>query len=168
MKGSRYCTCYHKTSIYCGLWPNYFKMVWFALNICWFVGFHGYLDMKLIYEKLVYILPNLFYEFTNNISRMIRRSGEPWCMQMIEFFPRSCGLWHGEGWLNCKKAATSENQGQMLGIIYGLRGVCLVIGWGRVDDLSFFDYSSPSCFFLIEFHSYFSISYKILTDYVYY
>ena len=29
---------------------------------------------------------------------------------------------------------------------------------GRVDDLSFFDYLSPFCFLLIEFHSSFSIS----------
>ena len=39
---------------------------------------------------------------------------------------------------------------------------------GRVDDLSFFDYLSPFCFLLIKFHYYFSISYKILPDYVYY
>ena len=39
---------------------------------------------------------------------------------------------------------------------------------GRVDDLSFFDYLSPFCFLLIEFHGTFSISYKILPDYVYY
>ena len=38
---------------------------------------------------------------------------------------------------------------------------------GRVDDLSFFDYLSPFCFLLIEFHCYFYISYKILPDYVY-
>ena len=39
---------------------------------------------------------------------------------------------------------------------------------GRVDDLSFFDYLSSFCFLLIEFHCSFSISYKILPDYVYY
>ena len=39
---------------------------------------------------------------------------------------------------------------------------------GRVDDLSFFDYLSPFCFLLIEFQCSFSISYKILPDYVYY
>ena len=39
---------------------------------------------------------------------------------------------------------------------------------GRVDDLSFFDYLSPFCFLLIEFHCSFSISYKILPDYAYY
>ena len=33
---------------------------------------------------------------------------------------------------------------------------------------SFFDYSSPFCFLLIEFHHAFSISYKILLYYVYY
>ena len=43
---------------------------------------------------------------------------------MIEFFPRSCGLSHGEGGkplydaggVNCEKGATTENQGQMPGI----------------------------------------------------
>ena len=39
---------------------------------------------------------------------------------------------------------------------------------GRVDNLSFFDYLSPFCFLLIEFHCSFSIYYKILPDYVYY
>ena len=39
---------------------------------------------------------------------------------------------------------------------------------GGVDDLSFFDYLSPLCFLLIEFQCTFSISYKILPDYVYY
>ena len=39
---------------------------------------------------------------------------------------------------------------------------------GRVDDFSFFDYSSPFCFLLLEFNCIFSTSYKILTDYVYY
>ena len=42
------------------------------------------------------------------------------------------------------------------------------INRGRVDDSSFFDYLSPFCFLLIEFHCSFSISYKILPDYVYY
>ena len=37
-----------------------------------------------------------------------------------------------------------------------------------MDELSFFDYLSPFCFLLIEFHCSFSISYKILPDYVYY
>ena len=36
---------------------------------------------------------------------------------------------------------------------------------GRVDDLSFFDCSSPFVFLLIEFH--FSISFKMLPCYVY-
>ena len=39
---------------------------------------------------------------------------------------------------------------------------------GRVDDLSFFEYLSPFCFFSIEFHCTFSISYKILQYFVYY
>ena len=39
---------------------------------------------------------------------------------------------------------------------------------GRVDNLSFFEYLSPFCFMLIEFHCTFSISYKILPYYVYY
>ena len=39
---------------------------------------------------------------------------------------------------------------------------------GRVDDLSFFDYLSSFCFLLIEFHCTFTISYKILPDYVHY
>ena len=39
---------------------------------------------------------------------------------------------------------------------------------GRVDDLSFFDYLSPFCFLLIEFHCTFSISYKMLQSFVYY
>ena len=39
---------------------------------------------------------------------------------------------------------------------------------GRVDDLSFFDYLSPLCFLLIEFHCTFSMSYKILQYFVYY
>ena len=39
---------------------------------------------------------------------------------------------------------------------------------GRVDDLSFFDYSNPFCFLSIEFHYTFSISYKILPYFVYY
>ena len=39
---------------------------------------------------------------------------------------------------------------------------------GRVDYFSFFDCSSPFCFLIIEFHCTFSISYKILTNYVYY
>ena len=33
------------------------------------------------------------------------------------------------------------------------------LGRGRVDDLSFFEYLSPFCFLLIEFHCTFSISY---------
>ena len=37
-----------------------------------------------------------------------------------------------------------------------------------MDDLSFFDYLSPFCFLLIEFLCTFSISYKILSDSVYY
>ena len=36
-----------------------------------------------------------------------------------------------------------------------------------MDDLSFFDYLSPFCFLLIEFHCSFSISYKILPDYMF-
>ena len=39
--------------------------------------------------------------------------------------------------------------------------------WGRVDDLSFFDYLSPFCF-LSEFQDTFSNSYKIPTNYVYF
>ena len=39
---------------------------------------------------------------------------------------------------------------------------------GRMDDLSFFNYLSTFCFLLNEFHCSFSISYKILPDYVYY
>ena len=39
---------------------------------------------------------------------------------------------------------------------------------GRVDDLSFFDYLSPFCFLLIEFHCSFFMSYKILPDYICY
>ena len=39
---------------------------------------------------------------------------------------------------------------------------------GRVDDFSFFEYLSPFCFLSIEFHSDFSISYKILQYFVYY
>ena len=39
---------------------------------------------------------------------------------------------------------------------------------GRVDDLSFFEYLSSFCFLSIEFHSTFSISYKILPHFVYY
>ena len=37
---------------------------------------------------------------------------------------------------------------------------------GRVDDLSFFEYLSPFCFLLIEFHCTFSISYKRLPHFV--
>ena len=36
----------------------------------------------------------------------------------------------------------------------------------RVDDFSFFDCSSPFCFLLIVFHHDFSISYIVLTFYV--
>ena len=43
----------------------------------------------------------------------------------------------------------------------------LLIGTGRVDDISFFDCSSPFCFLLIEFHWTFSIFYNILTNYFY-
>ena len=39
---------------------------------------------------------------------------------------------------------------------------------GRVDDLSFFDCSSPFCFLSIGFHFTFSISYKILPYLIYY
>ena len=39
---------------------------------------------------------------------------------------------------------------------------------GRVDDLSFFEYLSPCCFLLIEFHCSFFISYEILPYFVYY
>ena len=39
---------------------------------------------------------------------------------------------------------------------------------GRVDDFLFFDCSSPFCFLLIEFHCTFSVSYKILANFVYY
>ena len=39
--------------------------------------------------------------------------------------------------------------------------------WGRVDDFSFFACGSP-IFLLIEFHWTFALSYKILTNYVYY
>ena len=51
-----------------------------------------------------------------------------------------------------------------------ITGVGCYLGnlWGRVDDLSFFDYLSPICFLLIEFHGTFSISSKILKYYVYY
>ena len=38
---------------------------------------------------------------------------------------------------------------------------------GRVNDLSFFDYSSPFCFLLIEFHCIFSLSCKVIPFYVY-
>ena len=44
----------------------------------------------------------------------------------------------------------------------------LLIVRGREDDLSFFKYLSPFCFLSIEFHSTFSISYKILPCFVYY
>ena len=37
----------------------------------------------------------------------------------------------------------------------------IFVQW-RVDDLSFFDYLSPFCFLLIEFHCIFSISFKII------
>ena len=37
-----------------------------------------------------------------------------------------------------------------------------------MDDSSFFDYLSPFYFLVIEFHCTFSISYKMLPDYVYY
>ena len=43
-----------------------------------------------------------------------------------------------------------------------------IILWGRVDDLSFFEYLSPFVFLSIEFHCTFSISYKILPYFVYY
>ena len=39
---------------------------------------------------------------------------------------------------------------------------------GRVDDLSFFEYLRPFCFLVIEFHSTFSIFYKILYFVYYY
>ena len=39
---------------------------------------------------------------------------------------------------------------------------------GRVDDLSFFNYLSPFYFLLVEFQCTFSISCKILPNYVYY
>ena len=39
---------------------------------------------------------------------------------------------------------------------------------GRVDDFYFFDCFSSFCFLLIEFHLFFSIYYKILTNNVYY
>ena len=39
---------------------------------------------------------------------------------------------------------------------------------GRVDNYSFFDCSSPFSFLLIEFHSTFSISYRIVINYVYF
>ena len=38
--------------------------------------------------------------------------------------------------------------------------------FSSLDDLSFFDYLSPLCFLLIEFHCIFSRSYKILQYYV--
>ena len=41
-----------------------------------------------------------------------------------------------------------------------------IFPWGRVDDLSFFEYLSPFCFLSIEFLSTFSISYKILPYFV--
>ena len=37
----------------------------------------------------------------------------------------------------------------------------VILGRGRVDDFSFFDYLSPFCFLSIEFHCTFFISYKI-------
>ena len=40
--------------------------------------------------------------------------------------------------------------------------------WGRVNDLWFFDYLSPFCFLLIEFHCTFVLSYKMLQYFVYY
>ena len=51
------------------------------------------------------------------------------------------------------------------GILLCMRYV--VYSQGRVDDLSFFDYLSPFCFLLIEFHYIFSISCKIIPLYVY-
>ena len=39
---------------------------------------------------------------------------------------------------------------------------------GRLDDFSFFDCWRPFYFWLNEFHCIFSISYKMLTNYVYY
>ena len=44
----------------------------------------------------------------------------------------------------------------------------LFLGRGRVDELLFLDYSCAFCFLLIEFHLTFSMSDKILTNYVYY
>ena len=38
---------------------------------------------------------------------------------------------------------------------------------GLVDDLSFFDYSSPFCFLLVGFHCIFCISFKIIPFYFY-
>ena len=62
-----------------------------------------------------------------------------------------------------------------LWLICGLPNLCLYMsihinehGRGWVDDLSFFDYLSPYCYLLIEFHCNFSLSYKILQYYVYY
>ena len=56
------------------------------------------------------------------------------------------------------------------GRIYKSRNINIIIvhARGRVDDFSFFDCLSTFRFSLIEFHSSFSISYKILTNYVYY
>ena len=43
----------------------------------------------------------------------------------------------------------------------------IILHRGRVDDSSFFEYLRPFCFLLVEFHCSFSISYKILPDYVF-
>ena len=51
-------------------------------------------------------------------------------------------------------------------ILVIMRGLIISIS-GRVDDLSFIDYSSPFCFLLNEFHCIFSISFKIIPFYVY-
>ena len=54
----------------------------------------------------------------------------------------------------------------------GYQNFCFIptvlLSRGRVDDLSFFEYLSPFCFLLIEFHCTFFISYKILSYFLYY
>ena len=51
--------------------------------------------------------------------------------------------------------------------IVGHRDLFFVPARDRVDDLLFYDYLSPFCFLLIEFHCTFSISFKIIPYYVY-
>ena len=89
---------------------------------------------------------------------MIHLWGTPDQIKLYGFYTLSGRI----GKVVASRASVARSIPAEVALIYTIHGR------GRVDDLSFLEYLTPFCFLSIEFHSTFSISYKILPHFVYY